>query len=360
MAEVEAAVFRTADAHYLDECFLMRDAVLSLEISTADPGKRAPLLFSWTMRNVIAHEQVDNGIPPAVTARRGFGSPLERALVFLALLRQARIEGCLIVVPNSEPLLFVVAVLEKEGEKSPGKLSLYDTRLGSPLKSKDQKSVLTLNEALADPALLKPAQITPEQTKALQAWLVCPLYALSPRMLELQKNLGTRDAIVLHLDAPLLRQEIAGATTIPVKVWNPPAEGKALPNSPTRCLSLYIPKLEGGLDETGRADFVARKRIPKANVLANWAPLNLTQDLLPVRVYGGLLDLIEDLCTKYDLQSREMFLRGRYEAMIRREERLQVFAHDDGLVGLTRNADFRKELADWRAKIDSARQRRRQ
>ena len=71
-------------------------------------------MFHWVMRNVLPCEQGDSWTPPAFTLRRGHGSPLERALVFLAFLRQARIEGCLIVVPekDAEPKSFLVAVLD--------------------------------------------------------------------------------------------------------------------------------------------------------------------------------------------------------------------------------------------------------
>ena len=50
-----------------------------------------PRHFRWVMRNVLLHEQGDSWTPPAFTLRRGCGSALERALVFLALLRQASI-----------------------------------------------------------------------------------------------------------------------------------------------------------------------------------------------------------------------------------------------------------------------------
>ena len=299
------------------------------------------------------HQQVDEWVPPAFTLRRGYGSAVERALVFLALLRQARIEGCLIVAPDSDPLQFLVAALDRGSDKEPAKLYLFDPRLGLPLKTKDQKSVLTLQDALAEPALLQPAQITPEQAKKLEAWLVCPLYALSPRMLELQKGLKDQE-VTLYLNAPQLHQEIAKATNIPVKVWNAPAHDQSLPNSPTRCLSMFLPKQEGGHDESKRIEIVARARIPLANVVANFAQVNLTNPPLPLRVFQDLLGLCDDFFNKYDLQPREMYLHGNYEALIRRQERLQVFTRDDGLLDVARDPEFRKKLADWQNLIIAA------
>src|SRR5262249_23511262 len=74
VSDLEAAEFRTADAHYLDECYLMRDAVRAMDPNNLDSAqKQATTLFAWMTRNVLLHEQVDSWIPPAFTVRRGHG-----------------------------------------------------------------------------------------------------------------------------------------------------------------------------------------------------------------------------------------------------------------------------------------------
>src|SRR5262249_4417642 len=50
LAEVESPSLRTGDAHYLDECLLLRDVVKSMEIDDLPPAQRARHLFAWTMR----------------------------------------------------------------------------------------------------------------------------------------------------------------------------------------------------------------------------------------------------------------------------------------------------------------------
>jgi hypothetical protein len=352
LAEVESPSFRTADAHYLDECFLLRDVASSLNIAGLAPMDQAQLYFDWVMRNVLPHEQTDSWTPPAFTLRRGHGSPLERSLVFLALLRQAQIEGCLLVVPELEPKQFLVAVLDGNGTTS--HLHLFDPSLGLPLRSKEGGAVLTLKQALAEPALLHASQITPDQLKQLEAWLVCPLYALSPRLRELQIRLIQKETIVLHLNAPDLASEVAKATTLPIKVWNPPAKGPTLPNSPTRCLRLFLPKQEGGLDETGRSAMMARARVPLQRVLVNYAQIDFTENLLPKSAFELMKGITVDFFNKFDLQPREMYLHGQYDSMTRRYERLQPFAQDDLLIGLGQDPKFRKELVDWQRKMSSA------
>lgn len=344
LGELDASTFRSADAHYLDECFLLHDALKMLDVRGLSPTQQAEMDFDWVMRNVMLHEQGDTWVPPAFTLRRGYGNAVERAMVFLALLRQSRIEGCLIVVPESSPLQFVVGAL---GAKD--NVLLFDTRLGQPLKGKDRKQALTLKDALANRTLLQPAHM--DQAPKLEARLICPFYALAPRMLELQTQLSGYEAITLHLNAKALFDRLAETTTLPIEVWNPPAKGAAIPNSPTRCLPLFLPKDEGGLDPTKRAESWARSRIPLQNVEANLVPINVTKELLPSGVFGTFMGVADLFYHKYDLQVRELYLRGQFETIIRRQERLQAFARDDTLVGLSEDAQFKKEVGKWRERV---------
>src|SRR5438132_607129 len=82
----------------LEACFLLRDAARSLEVGLAGgkaarqtPLDRAEAGFAWVVREVRLPPPGRQPIsaepaPPAPVLRRGQGSPLERALVFLALL----------------------------------------------------------------------------------------------------------------------------------------------------------------------------------------------------------------------------------------------------------------------------------
>jgi hypothetical protein len=351
ISEIEAATFRTADAHYLDECFLLRDAVSKLEVGELAAKDRAELYFRWVMRNILPHEQGDTDTPPAFTLRRGWGSPLERALVFLALLRQTKMEGCLIVVPDSAPLRFLVAVQDGDA------LRLFDTRLSLPVANKDGKGIATLKEAMDDPALLGPALIAKEDVKKLEAWLVCPLYALAPRMLELQARVSALDAIVLHLHARKLQQDVAKAAAIPVKAWHTNVRIKsddAVPPTatPTLWLRNFVPKQEGGIDEKGRTQAWARSREPLETAMANYFQVNLK--LLPDVVWNSLKGITHVLFVNYEVNTRELHLRGMYDPLLRRQERLHAFVKDDGLVGLAGDARFQRECAAWIEKVRGA------
>lgn len=349
LAELEAPDFRAADAHFLDECYLLRDAARSLEADGLDTAeKKAYALFRWVNRNVLLHEQVDSWVPPAFTLRRGHGGAVERALVCLALLRQEKLDGFLVVVPDSDPLQFLIGV---PAAKSPG-IMLFDMRLGLAVAGKDGKGIATLKEARADPKLLAPSLITPEQAKKLEAWLVCPYHALSPRMLELQGPLGKLDRVVLHQNPLELSQEIARLAEIPVKVWNPPAQGKKLANSPTRCLELFLDKNSGGQDTAGRAIVASPTRVPRDSVTVSFGQINITQGLLPPPVYNRLFDIVGGFIANYDLQPRELYLRGQYEAMRQRQERIRPLVNTDAFID---DKEFEKDRADWFKLIAAAR-----
>src|SRR6266851_6706204 len=103
MAELEGASFTLLDAQHLDECFLFRDAAQSLEVNGLPAAEQAAAAFRWVICQVRLRASLHldgnadpDPIPPQFVLRRGWGTPEERALVFLALLRQLGIEGCLI------------------------------------------------------------------------------------------------------------------------------------------------------------------------------------------------------------------------------------------------------------------------
>ena len=161
----------------------------------------------------------------------------------------------------------------------------------------------------------------------------------------------------LHLSALDLSQTIAASTKLPVKVWNPPAEGKTLPNSPTRVVCvLFLPKEDGGIDTTKpRLDTSARSGCRCRALVVNLASINVTPALLPLPAYEALLRNGEDLFQKYDVQPRELFLRGMIDPMQRRQQRMRVFVDSGLLVGLAEDREFReKELPDWLKKVSAA------
>ncbi len=360
MTELDGVTFRDADAHYLDECYLLRDIARSANVVGVTGLARAEHYFGWTMRNVILHEQVDRFAPPAFVLRRGYAGALERAVVFLALLRQAEIDGCILQFAKDADAPFLVGVVDPKTEK----LNLFDTRLGLALRGKDQRSILTLDELRSDVSLGARSMITADQLKKMTARVVVPLQGLAPRMLELEKGMKPYEAVVLHVDASRLHAVIAkAASPTPTTMWTQSAPADL---APSWWLTQFISVKEGGKDIKERALTYVNLSGPSAQVGLNFVQVNLTQALIPPGALGTLVALSEDLVNKYDVQPREMYLHGHTDSMIRRLERMNKLTKNDLFAGLAEDNQFRTELTEWqktvrlvyaRAGSDDARQR---
>jgi hypothetical protein len=270
LAESTHNSYSALDGRYLDECLLFRDAArgLDAEESTSE-GKvlhpealdRALAAFHWVVRQVRPINQDPEALlnpdqeqlPPAFTLRRGWGDPLERALVFLALLQQdsgpERLRGCLLTVPGKakgSPRLWACGVVVGDENK----VYLFDPRLGLPLPGAGGKGVATLEAAIKDPAVLAQIDAGPdnrydvkaEQARAADGLVVFSLSALAPRTRHLQEtllknSLGARLAADTA-DVDRVREAIKASGGAGASLWKP---GIGL-------LRRFLPPAEGGVD----------------------------------------------------------------------------------------------------------------
>jgi hypothetical protein len=275
LAEVNSTSFTALDAHHLHGRFLMNDAVEGLELRPAEGGggksvpqsglEQAEAAFGWVVRQVRLQEDPEP-VPPAYALLRGWGSPLERALIFLSLLEQfgaedegpPALQGCLLFLPGKEkgsPARFWACGVAVG--KKPESLYLFDPRLGLPLPGPRGKGVATLAQALTDPDVLGQLNldrkhsydVTAGEARSARAYLFCPLSALAPRMALLQDRL-LRDRrwkdqplpapvqVRLAVDPARARARLASAVggSGEVGVWR---EGVGL-------LRHFVPKEEGG------------------------------------------------------------------------------------------------------------------
>jgi hypothetical protein len=267
LAEAANVNYTLLDGHHLDRCFLFRDAaeraVAVGSVGSGADGKavrRTPLqqaaaAFAWVVRQVSLAEPVDTPIPPQWVLRRGSGTPLDRALVFLALLdgfsEEDRPQGCLLWVRDAAgklPRLWACGVLAGDSRE----IYLFDPRLGLPLPGADGKGIATLAAIRKEPRILGQLQldadnrydISPERAAAVELTVVCTLSALVPRMRHLQDKLLppvrvnlTQDPAeaIAHWKAAL---DSAGDKTAGVQVWK---EGVGLQRR-------FLPVEEGGMD----------------------------------------------------------------------------------------------------------------
>ncbi len=209
MGEVDSSIYTPLDAAYLWLCFLLRDTARSLEAEQLAPAEQAATAFAWVMHLTIPMDG-DNEHPPEFAIRRGWAGGPERARIFLALLQQMRIPGCLIVSPSVPTPWACGALVAVEGSKEK-QLVLFEHRLGLPVPGakgspggdlarayrlacpvpgpNDGQQVATLAVLRKQPELLKPLtteekqpyDIGPEQVKEAAVRLTPELSALTPR-----------------------------------------------------------------------------------------------------------------------------------------------------------------------------------
>lgn len=287
-AEVHSSAFTLLDGQHLELCFLLRDAADSLAVEAPGvkepaypvdlawheswpPGldgvalRQATAAFAWAVRQVPvfeAGEPAEGLLPPQYALRRSSGSVLERAAVFLGLLDQLGVPGCLLAQPGStpeKPVPWACGVVVGRD------IYLFDPRLGLPLPGPDGKAIATLAAARAKPEVL--AQLTAdeshrydvsaEQARKAEVYLACPLSALAPRM--------------RYVEAVLQDQELKGPI-VKVRLGQDPAQLLARLNEAlaaagsgerpqvrawtglTRAARQFLPSAEGGVGDPKRED----------------------------------------------------------------------------------------------------------
>jgi len=268
LAEIDTAGFSSLDAHYLESCFLMRDAARSLKVEKLPAQEQAAAAFAWVMRQVrlfepgtAAKQPAKDILPPIVVLRRGWGTAQDRALVFLALLGQLGIDGCVVTVPVASEGQAAVrtwvtgALVNKD-------IYLFDTRMGLPVPGAKGEGVATLAQVRTQPDILLalgtdshyPYDVPPALAKRAQAFVACQLSALAPRMALLEEAMASGDKIYLRTDPVAVFQRFREAVQGPafadsnLGVWN----SRADKNDSMRVLRSFLPKAQGGTDDGRR------------------------------------------------------------------------------------------------------------
>jgi hypothetical protein len=372
------------DAHHLELCYRLRDAADSLRVQSLPPVQRARAGFDWVMRQVVLDSSDDYLFPPSVTLRRGRGTAEERATVFLALLPQLNLTGCMIAVPKAKGegkqhwLVGVVvpAAEQKDGQEEQSKgVYLFDPRLGLPLPGPGGEGIATLEQLKKQPDLVKPLtvdekftyDVTPEQAAKAEVQVVVSLTALSPRMAWLEQEVNQQDHVALtalpqslwekpgrDATAPTpqqLLQFFEAATGGPVQVWNAPAEQKSLPRSPLRALRTFIPRDQGGVAAPELYGYVVRQLAPWSAVIEQYRQWGL-QEELPASAFAQLLTMDERLFEHYLVEPRDRITRGRLDDILKPLDRMRT-ALDAIQAASLKEGEFEQKLAQWKQRVRS-------
>lgn len=372
LVEVNSATFTLLDGNYLEQCFLLRDAARALEVDDQPPMQQAEAAFAWIIRQVGTYETGGPPLPPRYVLRRGNGSPLERALAFLALVHQFDLDGCLVAFapdPDAFPERLLAGVLIGK------EIYLFDTRLGLPLPGAEPGTIATLSQLRSQPDLLgkmtvdakHPYDVKPEHIQNVEIHLASPLSALSTRMRFLEGLLAGSKNNQVDLAVDFLARtnkfkEVVGQSGVTLRSWPQAAQAQSV----TRLLRSFLPAEEGGID---RLQLVPLQAFPGFTTAEDQAarPLNRRQifefQLVP---WQALPEQIRRLPWNVELgrRPREMFLfmfldlygeprdnllRGQFEAaagmLTEKRENFNNIARRD-------KADLDRRLDRW---IEAAR-----
>jgi hypothetical protein len=272
LAEVRPAGFTPLDGAYLSDCLYLADAARVIDPPDPTPARRAEAAFAWVCRQVeprpwlilVNQSALSPALPPTAVLRRGSGSGLERAYVFLALLQQFGIDGCLIGGPKSggQPSAAPFPATSTGVPRGPfwavgarvgADVLVFDPWRGEPLPGPDGR-IATLAGITANPNVLKPWfddktnpwGVTVDNVKEATAYFALPLNAAAPRVAVLEKKLTAADRPVrLATDPVALQARFASEAKLPgLTAWNPAHDPFAL----SRTLATYLPTSEGGKD----------------------------------------------------------------------------------------------------------------
>jgi hypothetical protein len=267
LAEINRTSYTPLDAHYLDLCFLLRDALRSLKVEQLQPVDQAATSFAWAMRQVRLSNDSGDLLPPDFVLRRGWGNAHERALVYLAALERLGLPGCMVVFPAPPANRFWVGALVNRD------IYLFDTRLGVALPGPDGKGIATLAQLRTDPKLLQGVDLdhksydvhAGDMAKG-DVQVAGSLSALAPRMRYLERLLATTEDIRLATDpsAVFSQFQTAVGQGVEVHVWNQRGSW----DTPFRVARHFFPVEEGGV---GAGD--QRARALQALVPARYYPL---------------------------------------------------------------------------------------
>jgi hypothetical protein len=271
LAEIERPSFTLLDGAHLERALFFRDAAGSVTPQLDAPTVRTPeqqaeALFAWVVRQIRLEDarDMDGDRPmmaPAMTLRRGVGPPLARALIFLGLLEQVGLDGCLLAYESKTSATWRYWACGVLG--SGNKIYLFEPRLGIPLPGADGTGIATLDSLRADTeAVLRPLDFGPGQRLDLTAeavaksevHLAVPLSAMAPRMRYLEQEHEVEDekgklkkVKVLPRGKPTWDPEAPRRFEQALKAAGHPQVVKLAPWA-ARLERNFLPEDEGGVD----------------------------------------------------------------------------------------------------------------
>ncbi|MDR2763032.1 MAG: hypothetical protein LBB88_10545 [Planctomycetaceae bacterium] len=248
----EDLFIQTTDVYYLIQSIWLRNISNWARGDKQEALERVKNLFDWTICNISVRNQdvVNKMILPLQlpwqSVLLGSASELDRAWVFVELLRQQRIDAAMLAVEDEknagEVVVWGVGVLID------GEIYVFVPEYGTPLPAKDGltlaedgtltcKGVATFSQILKDDSLLrqldisdaKKFPITSERLKKSTLFLVASPETVSMRMKVLEADLSGDSNMILYTDIGEQRRLLSDAklaTSARAAIWSHPFRAK--------------------------------------------------------------------------------------------------------------------------------------
>ncbi len=373
-----AKQFSALDPDYLAECLLLRDAVRSLELKDYPPEVQASLAFAWVCRQVYLIDQVlpppswrrPDEVPPrwVIPAppwwvlQDGSGCPLDRAVIFLAMLRQMGIDGCLIgppaladaptiKLPSNLSGFPIYAPVRAVGARIGKDILLFDPQIGAPIPNGNK--VATLAEIRSNPEItgewLKHSNLKADEVKGWEVFISDPVSSYAPRLEWLQRQMASNPlnlfVDLIALEKRFLKEALATGTLNQGKCsyWNAPND----PLSPTRVLASYDQEVRSGDGRSSRPlnDEFRRSRFPLAFIPhPRTGGLNLEGK--PFELISWAFDREFASVFLTSGSPRDMLLRGQFSNALAALDEIDR-TNTNYRNRIAREKDLEKALKEW-------------
>ncbi|WP_162659364.1 hypothetical protein [Tuwongella immobilis] len=366
LREIRRPEFTALDAQELSDAILFREAINALEIRKLPLAQQVDELFGWMTRMIRPAERTGIPTPPQFVAIRGSGDGVERAYVFLALLRQLGVTAAIVgpesvatqatylPPPNPNGRGTVRTPFWAVGVAIDGQLRLYDPFNGEIVRT-----------ATGEPATL---QILRDKPESVKAWIdsapqiesksmdairaagiafTTSVSSLAPRMQRLEPVLKSLQLqLAARVDEQLAElQKLPGVKA--VQPWAPPGDSGTL----THVLAEFLPVEQGGLGESklGQQSFIEfiRQMVPWGSFPPS---LNSMSGPSSLRVRA----LVMERYQKFILEPNNphlLLIRGQYDDLI---QQMTSLREESGRLGGKNLNDLDAKLAEWGPKLDAA------
>ncbi|MDR0390626.1 MAG: hypothetical protein LBH59_01875 [Planctomycetaceae bacterium] len=250
--KTEDLFIQTSDIYYLIQSIWLRNISNWARGDKQDVLERVKNLFDWTVCNIAVRDQnlVNNiTLPlqlPWQSILLGNATNLDRAWVFIELLRQQRIDAVMLAIDDDsnvgELLFWGVGVLVN------GEIYVFVPNYGIPLPAKDGlqfaddgtltcNNIATFTQVLNDDSLLRRLDlsesnkfpVTSEKLKKSKMFLVASPETVSMRMKVLEADLSGDSSMILYTNLNEQRRmlsEMKSISDVKVAIWNHPIHAK--------------------------------------------------------------------------------------------------------------------------------------